>query len=592
MTDHVLRKAGYKKLYEGQAVSLSRSAKLKIWTEGNTAEDRYHRAAYEAKQRVSMVSIAEEFRHGVVEDPAPFDLINNAAVTSRFARQDNVRFNKELGSKKQHGLRWRDRLGVKLSRQAHYANGVTELGAAPTGMLLKFSKLFCTPKLDDRSMSSQIRALLFLGPIAALVSVFGINTLGRIAGAMVAGAGEMIKNDIKTIVGSFSALSAGAAMFSLLFSAASAHCLKNLKLNAAQANQIHHNNQTYLNNLYKLLSRARESSGFRRMVAIALCKKIPQQYCSQTASTEPLLLTELLRAIEGKSLEEARPAIARVLGAYQSLKSLDRLASTEPLTSADLLDRSVDKKECLARENHVIALTNLIEHNRIAKDEHDHYRDVRTWCDKGVSFMGAKAHEKCAPAGHVARDDKAKSPIWDRYLRSAGDSILKNSRQYGTWTVALARCSEALRAFNHGVVLSLNYQLTRPIAWLTGRITEYVLKEPNSRTVSFSVGRLFASSIWAVLDALLIISPAAGNGIGFGGPEAKTSLPFPLQIPFGAVTLPISIVSTAAQMIVVGVPALGLMALAKVAFKIEGWKGSTKIELAEYRKQGRSLVTI
>ncbi len=129
-------------------------------------------------------------------------------------------------------------------------------------------------------------------------------------------------------------------------------------------------------------------------------------------------------------------------------------------------------------------------------------------------------------------------------LRYSAENMLNNAHQYGPLTRGLARFSEGLRVFNHGVLLSLNYQLTRPIAKLAGYITEAALKRPNSRVTSFSIGRAIASSIWAAVDAFWILSLAAGNGVAFGGPEAGTKLKFPLNIPLGSFSWEISINST------------------------------------------------
>lgn len=136
--------------------------------------------------------------------------------------------------------------------------------------------------------------------------------------------------------------------------------------------------------------------------------------------------------------------------------------------------------------------------------------------------------------------------------------------------------SEAIRTFNHNVPLSLNYQVTRPIAWLAGRITEYAGNMPNSRTVSFSIGRAVASSMWAVVDAMLIVSPAAGRGLGFRGGVAKDGIKsLPWKIPLGqGRTLPIGVNSTAAQMFLISGLSFGVGLLASQMARWEGWKGN------------------
>jgi hypothetical protein len=73
------------------------------------------------------------------------------------------------------------------------------------------------------------------------------------------------------------------------------------------------------------------------------------------------------------------------------------------------------------------------------------------------------------------------------------------------------------------------------------------------------------------------VSLAGGNGVGFNGPEANTSVNFPLQIELSSkFAVPVSVVSTAAQMLVVAVPALIFMGAAKIALEIEGWKGNVE----------------
>ena len=95
--------------------------------------------------------------------------------------------------------------------------------------------------------------------------------------------------------------------------------------------------------------------------------------------------------------------------------------------------------------------------------------------------------------------------------------------------------------------------------------------------MSFSIGRFFSSATWAVLEALVILSLAGGNGVGLNGPEAKTSVTFPLEINLNSkVAVSVSVMSTAAQMLVVAIPALIFMGAAKIALQIEGWKGNVE----------------
>lgn len=591
VSSHVLRKAGFKEVLPGQAVRLSFSAKLRMWVEGNAADDRYHRAAYEASQRISAVSMAEQYRHAHRRDPTPFDPRQSKLIQQRFVRQDNLRFNPELAGKDQK-LSALSRAGVRLARVAHWANGVTELGAAPTGMLLKISRILTMPKRDERSMGSQLRALGFLGPIASLVALFSM-AFSRGTAKMADGVADAIQSEIKNTIASFSAVAACSALASLAFSGMSALCTRKLQLKTEQLAKIDENTERYLDRLLDLLRKAETSPGFRKILGLALGKKIPAKYFSTTSPAEPVLLTELLQTIQNKTPEQAKQDISKILGAYMTHRDLHNLNTFPP--AQGLLDVQADKAECLQRENHVVALTNLIEHNRLHADAHPHYRDMRHWIEYGAT-LGRGGIEKMAEARRgsskapLSREDKLKDPKWSRDMQHAADRILKNSHQYGPMTVALARASEALRVFNHGVILSFNYQLTRPIAWLAGRLTEHVLKEPNSRTVSFSVGRFIASSIWAVVDAVFLISLAAGNGVGFGGPEAKAAVQFPIKVPYYLVGNGISIISTAAHMVLVAVPAALLMGAAKLACRFEGWKGDRAVQIDDYLRKGRDVL--
>ena len=94
---HIVRKAHYKSLGDGQLVKRGRYNFIRRNLEGNTADDRYHRAAYESSQRNTSAMLAETYRAKVTGAQGPAaSLSNNKLLQSRFMRQDNVRFNPQL----------------------------------------------------------------------------------------------------------------------------------------------------------------------------------------------------------------------------------------------------------------------------------------------------------------------------------------------------------------------------------------------------------------------------------------------------------------------------------------------------------------
>ena len=59
---HTIRKANYKSLGNGQLVRTGWQSRLRAWVEGNNADQRYHRAAYESSQRVSAALFSEHYK--------------------------------------------------------------------------------------------------------------------------------------------------------------------------------------------------------------------------------------------------------------------------------------------------------------------------------------------------------------------------------------------------------------------------------------------------------------------------------------------------------------------------------------------------
>lgn len=586
--NHTVRKAGYKQVGNGLFVRTGWMTRTRTVLEGNNADARYHRAAYESSQRVTAAVIAEKYRAGCHDlfDGNAVDLSDNHRVKSRFYCQDNLRFNPQF-SNPRSGLSSGDQRAIKLSRWAHHANGVTELGAAPTGLMLKISKNLFTPNRDDKAMGSQLRVLAALPIVAGMVALLGRGVFIEGTGRALKWVGESIRKDILALVGSFSAVSAFSALVSLAFGVSSRFTASRSRLSPALMSTIQTNHDKHIHRLCLLLNDVKDKQGGVMLITKALNKKIPA--CYRDTDGVPKLLNRLLQDVRQHGLAgAARQKMQRTIGAYLTEKDCGRSGS-------GFLDSKADKAELLARENHFVALTNLIEHTAIHADPNENFKDVRHHIERGAEYMrekglkgsgsilnvlgcakGAKKLNYLSSKDYLDRreKDKRNSAMACR-MRYSADNILNNAHQYGPLTRALARFSEGLRVFNHAVLLSLNYQLTRPIAWLAGRVAENAFSIPNSRVTSFSIGRAIASSMWAVVDAFLLISLAGGNGVAFGGTDLPTKVTFPLKIPLGGISLGISIVSTAAQMLLIAIPAGILMGLAKGACHLEGWNGNT-----------------
>ncbi|MCR2746475.1 hypothetical protein [Limnobacter parvus] len=599
---HIARKGRFKSLGNGLFVPKGYRSRSRARIEGNTANERYHRAAYESSQRISTALWASRHRASTnVPYGQQMDLSDDALVKARFYRQDNLRFNREFENP-QYGLSERNQRAVKCSRWAHYFNGVTELGAAPTGMLLKFSKLLSMPKRDEKSLGSQVRVCGALALVCAAVAGMstGISAMLKPGTKLIASG---ISEDIHKLVASFSAIAALGALGSLTAGAASCMMTKCATLSPALMMRLQANQDKHLHRLYLLVNDVKDKPNAAHILTVALKRKIPVQFCNEAG--QPILLSRLIDDVRNSPGQfQAKQAMQKTMGSY--------LTENSPAgdTPNDFLDETANKAELLKRENHVVAFTNLIEHVKLQKDPSHNFNDIRTRCDAGVenklrpgavnlsaNFVGllgfARAAESMkkwnSPEFLNQRDRDIKNPEKASAMRFCADNILNNPHQYGPLTRALSNMSEGLRVVNHGILLSLNYQLTRPFAHLAGRITERVFDIPNSRVTSFSIGRLMASSIWAVVDAFVLLSLAAGQGFAFTGPDYGTKLTFPLQVPMGLFTLPIAIISTAAQMTLVAVPAAILMWAAKGAVNLEGWKGN--IVRSEVSTSGKSRET-
>jgi len=589
---HVTRRANFKSIGPNYVAKKTVMNRLRILIDGNTAGDRYRRWAFDGSQRVTAAILSEQHRACRLspDSPVKLDLAHNKHVKSRFWRQDNVRFNRALREENEKGnLSSRGKWTMRLSRWAHHANGVTELGAAPTGMTQKCIKIGSAPSYDDRTARGHLRILFSLAVVFSAVTAvsrglaLGLGNIGNSSPAS-------IKKEVAAMVSGFNAIAASASLFSLFFSGCSAAIPIREPLEKGLVDNIEGNKNRHVQRLYLLLNDAKAKPAARILLLKAMKRGVGKDYRLQDKM--PVLLDRLMADVRTAcSGDAAVQAMEKTIGSY--LTEVDPKGSTP----GQLLNPDTHKAELLRRENHFIALTNLIEHSAIDENKDKIFRDARHSIERAVEFsqqklsttLGAKILRCCGANKLANRVDLRNSPEFQKvkaardkspYFASknfrSAENILDNPHQYGPVTVNLTRAAEFLRVVNHSILLSLNYQLTRPLAWLSGRITESMFKAPNSRSTSFSIGRFFSSASWATMDAMLMLNLAGGNGVGLNGPEAHTAVKFPLYIRAGGLSVPVSIISTAAQMIVLAVPALIFMGAAKVALEIEGWKGDTQ----------------
>lgn len=598
---HIAEKADYKALGNGQYVKAGNYRKFSKWVTGNVADDRYHRQCYEGSQYVSAAVCAEEFRLNL-ENPGAhnqLDIQKSDLVRNRFARQDNIRYRSKLTGE-QYGLNKMGKFAVWTSRIAHWCNGITEVGAAPTGMLLKISRCLVNPKLNEKSGKGHLLVLGALVLVTAAVAAvsFGLFRMVVAEKGLMPFLGDMARNLALSLVGvvaSFSAVALLGALGSLAFSGISAMAATGLKISPQIAAQIERDKNTHVDRLFELMQEIQKKPDLKALVADAMRgegfgEKIPQGYLNNAG--QPKLLEMLVQATATAGSKEAGlAAIQKTLGRYMVLRDLEGGE-----TQANALKPDADVVELLQREKHVIALTNLIEHTRIGTDERGAFKDIRHRCDKAAAHIKkgilekrlAKLFDKVGMKSWAEtmrncndedwlnqRNVDKKDPSKAQDMRFCADNILENPHQYGKWTVRLMRAAEAIRLFNSAVVLSFNYQLTRPFAWACSKFCEHVLHMPPCRCVAFSVGRAVSSGAWAALDSFLFISLAGGSGVGNAHPHGTLlEKNLPLQVPMAHGDLPISVISTGAHMLLLGCTAAPIMLLAMGAARVEGWKGN------------------
>jgi len=462
---HVIRKADYKSAGNGQLIKTTWSARLKTVIAGNTAEARYYRASYEASQRTSAALFSEEYKGE--SEGRPVDLADSTVVKSRFYRQDNLRFNPHL-VRPEFGLSEKDKRSVKFSRWAHRANGVTELGAAPTGLFLKSTKLAFQPKQKDSSFSSQLRVFGALFLAVGFVSSLSRGLFTEVGGWAIKKLADGVRQNVGTVIFSFSAVAAVAAITSLAFGACSAIVGSRSRLSGVIMDSIQFNKDRHLHRIFLLIKDVKDKPDAIDLLTRALQKKIGKAYRVDDRRGTPILLERLLAAIDPTHNDtQMKRAIAKAIGSY--LTEVNPKGDTE----GQFLDSETDKSELLARENHFLALTNLIEHHAIQTGKHKYYMDVRHQVEKRVENVREGALKRWTEAkerrAEMSPDsNNAVERRTSKSLRYDSRNILDNPHQYGPLTRGLAKAAEVLRFFNHDIVLSLNYQVTRPVAQLAG----------------------------------------------------------------------------------------------------------------------------
>jgi hypothetical protein len=598
---HVARKANFKSRGEGAFVKMGWWSRVKGRIEGSNADGRYHRAAYESSQRLSVSLCAEE--HKARTQAAPVDTLRQSnRIKSRFFTQDNLRFRPEY-TNKEYGLCPGDKRTVRCAAWARRLNGLTELGAAPTGLLLKIGKILFSPHASDKAGRNQGRVFLTLPCIAYMVS--GVSSLlfalpGKKIFEKVK---DAIREDIIALAGCFSAVAAMTSLASLISAAVGTMSAVKADLSDVVMNRLGAERDKHFNRLFLLLKNAENKAGAEALLAKALNKKISAAYRNE--SGVPVLLERLLQAFKsGGSKADVIESMKTVVGSYSTEQSI------HGDTPNVFLSEGADKHELLKRENHCVALTNLIEHVSINPDPQEIYKDARHGVEDAVSSvrqramkaagwaagcvgwkglkqtLNANASDQAAAAYLSKRSD----PLNTRARRFSTENMIENRHQYGPLTRALIGTAEVLRLVNHSVLLSMNYQLTRPVAWLNGRFMEGVLSQPNSRTASFSVGRFVSSCAWATMEALLFVSLAGGKGIGLEGPEVAVKRPFPwAKINAGPVTMSIGVTSTAAQMFLLALPITAILLVAKATARLEGWAGDVVKPLPK-AQEGREML--
>lgn len=590
---HVMRKANVVRINDRQVASESWSGWFKRMIEGDTANQRYRRAAHESSQRVSAARIAQARRAEI--EGRQIDLHDDPLVKQRFYSQDNLRTNSHY-SRVEYGQSLRNRVALGFSRMANIANGGAEIGAAPTGALVRGLRIFTHQKVNEARAKSQLRLLVNLPFVGAAVTGLSLGMTmirkGPFLAATSAAHAEFLRNSkamaaltYNSLALNWNALCAAASAVSLVSSLASKLTIKHERLSPALQKITEVNQDKQIHRLHILIREASKSDSGRAIVARAMGKKVNsgmKEFNPDLGIQEPKLLKDLIQSCKGViHKDKACAQIKRVLGDY--------MCKADPRDeNSPLIDPVKHKRFYLRRERHVLGLLNLVEHARLdTHPSHPNFKDLRLHFDAGVEggrkLVGktlGKATGKKGPerwgSGELSERSEAvgKKPADRARVVGTLPHILKNHHQYSRATVYTARLAEGGRVLTTGILMSLNYLGARPVAFGFSKLTEAVTASPRSRMASFSVGRVVSSAAWAVIDNFFLVPLIQGVGLFGKEAVAATGNKFlPWQVPGMTKGMALTATSTALQMFVTTAASLGLNLVAMGLAKNGGWHG-------------------
>ncbi|HEX5486039.1 MAG TPA: hypothetical protein VFX23_08575, partial [Limnobacter sp.] len=602
---HIAKKAGYQLKDNGHYVAIGHFDRFCNWIMGNGATDRYKRNTFDANQHAAASLITA--RHRQSKGGLPSSIASDKALKSRVYRQDFMRYNAGLRNSLRAkpksykafmtlGHSRRNRCAMFMSRMAHFADGLNELAAAPTGLSVKLSKLIFTPNLPDHSRGNYARLLSALPGIAVLVSAVLYGALGLgFHGLLSTFAPTKLALGLSKLDGVSGAL--GASTY--LLGVASSLTTKHEDLTPAILSHIDNNRQRYLNRLVLLLRSVANQSGGEVLLRKAL--KIEQSGKKEDGFTAPwqskserraALLDKLLHTIrtddEGTGVAAK---VERVLGEHFT-SAFDPIQQTSrELNSGSRWDRRL----ITARERDFVRITNLLEHARTEKHMGDDgFNNNRTNIEKGLSrirnplykatsaaLRSAGANQSAAHVQSVLTDEhKAKialessKPAHLAERKFSIERILNNPHQYAWWVRGSAMGVKFAHTLSFGVAMSTNYLLTRPFAAAHRRIEALITGGISSRSLSFSFGRAISGAIWVCFYLLTPIGGiyAATQIIGVGHAVAVTTS------------------STAAQMIALSGIAFCLTMLVEHGLsQLGGYKGDSTAPVRLTNKAGKAV---
>lgn len=610
------------KYVDGQVVRLSRWAKIKQVIEGGTGVRRYHKAKCEGLHIEASAAIRAKYEAKQMYPSAKADELDkivatDAAVRSHHSRVDARRY--RAPAKNKADATGRSRFARNLSRMAHHIAGFGELTVAPTSLVLAVSERVFTPKLPSTSGKAFARAFgtLFAAGAAVYFLIWGIGRAVRDVG---------LHSALRLVVTNYSVFTLSFYGASLLAEGVATLVDDQAELSKDDVKIVNSNADMIVRRIADMVRASIDDPVKRQVLCVALCRKIAPEFCNPGVNggvPEPKLLTFLYDNINAKtSDEEAHAIVGEILGRYLTQGSLldegVTLDLSKPLDDNDRVKSSVNSRSRMTREKHVAAFAQLIDNHALYTEpeatlSHGLLQDARAiivesagrLADKVAYKMGSKAARQAIDSDKTPlykrldlRGAEMKDPARAHLVKGRLDHILSHHHQYGAFTVGLARVCEGFRILNYSGFLSTNMQVCRPFAWVAAKVRENApgqLKGHASQAVSWGVGRVISSAIWAVLEVLMILP--AGNGV----PQANvlnlpstttpgTTPTFPLNggntnLPFG-----LSLISTAAHMLVVGILQAPFIALTQLAFQIEGWQGNTRRQYSADRIVGRTAI--